>query len=108
MDLRPFAAVRAPAPAGSARPGIPLGPSRAGHTPDFNDQVAWLAVHVSKAPRGGAVADHERTVGAIVTRVSADIDAIVDRLKGLRPYVGFPPPRSTSGPTPQPQRGGAW
>ena len=30
---------------------------------------------------------------------------MVDRLRGLRPYVGFPPPRPPSGPTVQPQWG---
>ena len=46
--------------------------------------VAWLVVHTSKS----AVVELLRiawiTVGAIITRVNADIDAVVDRFGGLR------------------------
>jgi transposase len=63
---------------------VPWARHGAGHTRDFDDQAAWLAVHVSKS----AVCDLLRiawpTVGSIIARVSADIDARIDRLDGLR------------------------
>ena len=63
---------------------VPWARHAAGHTRAFDDLVAWLAVHTSKS----AVVELLRiawvTVGAIVTRVNADIDAAVDRFAGLR------------------------
>jgi len=63
---------------------VPWARHGVGHTRDFDDHTAWLAVHVSKS----AVVDLMRiawsTVGAIVARVSADIDARVDRFAGLK------------------------
>jgi len=63
---------------------VPWARHGAGHTRDFDDQAAWLAVHVSKSAVVELLRVAWRTVGAIVARVSADIDARVDRLAGLR------------------------
>jgi transposase len=63
---------------------VPWARHGAGHTRDFDDQAAWLAVHVSKAAVVELLRIAWRTVGAIITRVSVDIDASVDRLAGLR------------------------
>ena len=62
---------------------VPWARHGAGHTRDFDDQAAWLAVHVSKSAVGVLLRVAWRTVGAIVARVGADIDAKVDRLEGL-------------------------
>jgi transposase len=63
---------------------VPWARHGAGHTRDFDDQAAWLAVQVSKSAVVQLLRVAWRTVGAIVARVSADIDARVDRLAGLR------------------------
>jgi transposase len=63
---------------------VPWARHGAGHTRDFDDQAAWLAVHVSKSAVVELLRIAWRTVGAIVARVNADIDASVDRLSGLR------------------------
>lgn len=63
---------------------VPWARHGAGHTLDFDDQAAWLAVHVSKSAVVELLRVAWRTVGAIVSRVNADIDATVDRLDGLR------------------------
>ncbi|HEY5136509.1 MAG TPA: helix-turn-helix domain-containing protein, partial [Candidatus Nanopelagicales bacterium] len=55
-----------------------------GHTRAFDDQVAWLAVQCSKTAVTALMRIAWRTVGAIITRVCADIDAVHDRLGGLR------------------------
>ena len=62
---------------------VPWARHGAGHTRDFDDLAAWLAVRTSKSGHA-AVRVAWRTVGAIVTRVNADVDATVDRLDGLR------------------------
>ncbi len=62
---------------------VPWARHGAGHTRDFDDQAAWLAVHVSKTAVVELLRIAWRTVGSIITRVSADIDAAVDRLGGL-------------------------
>lgn len=62
---------------------VPWARHGAGHTRDFDDQAAWLAVHVSKSAVVELLRIAWRTVGAIVARVGADIDAAVDRLDGL-------------------------
>ena len=59
-----------------ARPG-------AGHTRMFDDQVAWLATQASKTAATQLMRIAWRTVGAIVARVCADVDAACDRLAGL-------------------------
>ena len=63
---------------------VPWARHATGHTRAFDDQVAWLAVQCSKTAVTELMRIAWRTVGAIITRVSADIDAKVDRLAGLR------------------------
>jgi transposase len=62
---------------------VPWARHGAGHTRDFDDTAAWLAVHCSKAAVVESMRIAWRTVGAIVARVCADIDATVDRFEGL-------------------------
>ena len=62
---------------------VPWARHGAGHTCDFDDQAAWLAVHVSKSAVVQPLRVAWRTVGAIAERVSSDIDRRVDRLEGL-------------------------
>jgi transposase len=62
---------------------VPWARHGAGHTRYFDDQVAWLAVACSKSAVRQLMRIAWRTVGAIVTRVCADIDAVHDRLAGL-------------------------
>ena len=63
---------------------VPWARHHAGHTRFFDDQVAWLAVQSSKTAVTRLMRIAWRTVGAIITRVVADIDKTVDRLEGLR------------------------
>ncbi len=63
---------------------VPWARHGAGHTRDFDDLAAWLAVRTSKSAVMDLLRVAWRTVGAIVTRVNADIDQTVDRLDGLR------------------------
>ena len=63
---------------------VPWARHDAGHTRAFDDQVAWLAVQCSKTAVTQLMRIAWRTVGAIVTRVCADIDATHDRLAELR------------------------
>jgi transposase len=63
---------------------VPWARHGSGHTRDFDDQVAWLAVHTSKTAIVEFMRIAWRTVGSILTRVRADIDATVDRFEGLR------------------------
>ncbi|MDP1795169.1 MAG: ISL3 family transposase [Acidimicrobiales bacterium] len=63
---------------------VPWARHDAGHTRDFDDQAAWLAVRTSKSAVCELLRVAWRTVGSIVTRVNADIDARVDRLDGLQ------------------------
>ena len=63
---------------------MPWARHRAGHTRDFDALAAWLAVRTSKSAVMELLRVAWRTVGAIVTRVNADIDATIDRLEGLR------------------------
>ncbi len=63
---------------------VPWARHRAGHTRAFDDQVAWLAVACSKSAVTQLMRIAWRTVGAIVARVCADVDAEVDRFAGLR------------------------
>ena len=64
---------------------------------EYQQQAIELAFLHDRYLRGTAPAD-----------VAERGSFMVDRLRGLRPYVGFPPPRSPAGPAAQPQRGGAW
>jgi transposase len=63
---------------------VPWARHGAGHTLAFDDTVAWLAVQCSKTAITELMRVAWRTVGSIITRVSADIDARVDRFAGLR------------------------
>lgn len=63
---------------------VPWARHGAGHTRDFDDLAAWLAVRTSKSAVMELLRVAWRTVGSIVTRVNADVDATVDRLEGLR------------------------
>ena len=63
---------------------VPWARHGAGHTRDFDDLAAWLTVRTSKSAVMELLRVGWRTVGAIVTRVNADVDAKVDRLEGLR------------------------
>ena len=63
---------------------VPWARHDAGHTRDFDDLAAWLAVRTSKSAVTQLLRVAWRTVGSIVTRVNADVDATVDRLDGLR------------------------
>ena len=63
---------------------VPWARHGAGHTRDFDDLAAWLAVRTSKSAVTQLLRVAWRTVGSIVTRVNADVDKAVDRLDGLR------------------------
>jgi len=63
---------------------VPWARHDAGHTRDFDDLAAWLAVRTSKSAVCQLLRIAWRTVGAIVMRVNADVDATIDRLDGLR------------------------
>ncbi len=62
---------------GRARHGV-------GHTRDFDDLAAWLTVRTSKSATCELLRVAWRTIGAIVTRVNADVESRIDRLDGLR------------------------
>jgi transposase len=84
------ARIEAPAPRvscpthGVTVAAVPWARHGAGHTRAFDDQVAWLAVACSKTTITKLMRIAWLTVGAIITRVCADIDARTDRLAGLR------------------------
>ena len=63
---------------------VPWARHDAGHTRDFDDQVAWLATQCSKTAVTRLMRVAWRTVGSIITRVCAEVDTRVDRLAGLR------------------------
>jgi transposase len=63
---------------------VPWARHGAWHTRDFDDTAAWLAVRTSKTAVCELLRVAWRTVGSIVARVGADVDARVDRLAGLR------------------------
>jgi transposase len=63
---------------------VPWARHGAGHTYAFDDTVAWLACQVSTSAVRELMRIAWPTVGVILARVSADIDARVDRLDGLR------------------------
>jgi transposase len=62
---------------------VPWARHGAGHTREFDDTVAWLALQCSKTAVTVLARIAWRTVGSIVARVGAEIDARVDRLDGL-------------------------
>jgi transposase len=63
---------------------VPWARHGAGHTRFFDDQVAWLAVACSKTAVCQLMRIAWRSVGVIVARVCADVDAVTDRFAGLR------------------------
>ena len=62
---------------------VPWARHQVGFTRDFEDQVAWLAVHSSKSAIEKLMRIAWRTVGAIIDRVCADARARADPLDGL-------------------------
>jgi transposase len=63
---------------------VPWARHGAGHTRAFDDTVAWLVCATAKSVVGQLMRIAWRSVGSIVTRVNAEVDARVDRLAGLR------------------------
>jgi len=63
---------------------VPWARHGAGHTRVFDEQVAWLATQCSKTAVTELMRIAWRTVGAIITRVWADVEKIHDRFAGLR------------------------
>ena len=63
---------------------VPWARHGAGHTYVFDEQVAWLATQCSKSAVTELMRIAWRTVGAIITRVWADVDALHDRFSDLR------------------------
>jgi len=64
--------------------GVPWARHDAGHTYAFDQTVAWLATQSSKATVTQLMRIAWRTVGSIISRVWADVDANCDRMAGLR------------------------
>jgi len=62
---------------------VPWARHGAGHTYAFDETVAWLATPSSKSTVTALMRVAWRTVGSIITRVWADVDARCDRLDGL-------------------------
>jgi hypothetical protein len=62
---------------------VPWARHSARHTIAFDETVAWLATQCSKTAVTALIRIAWRTVGANITRVWADIDALGDRLDGL-------------------------
>jgi transposase len=62
---------------------VPWARHDAGHTRDFDAQVAWMATECSKSAVAALMRTAWRTVGAIITRFQSDHDAGIDRLAGL-------------------------
>ncbi|UER54226.1 ISL3 family transposase [Kineosporiaceae bacterium SCSIO 59966] len=63
---------------------VPWARHDAGHTLAFDEQVAWLATQCSKTAITELMRIAWRTVGSIVSRVWADVEAVNDRFAGLR------------------------
>lgn len=63
---------------------VPWARHDAGHTYAFDDQVAWLATQASKVTATALMRIAWRTVGSIITRVWADVEARTDRFANLR------------------------
>ncbi len=62
---------------------VPWARHGAGHTRDFDDQVAWLVTHTSTSAVGEVMRVSWRTVGSIIARVVADARAMKDPFEGL-------------------------
>ena len=63
---------------------VPWARHDVGHTRDFDAMAAWLAVRTSKTATCQLLRVAWRTIGSIITRVNQDVEAVVDRLEGLR------------------------
>jgi transposase len=63
---------------------VPWARHNAGHTRAFDQQVAWLVAHCSKSALIELMRIGWRTVGAIIARVWADVEAGTDRFANLR------------------------
>jgi transposase len=63
---------------------VPWARHAAGHTLAFDEQVAWLATQCSKTAITELMRIAWRTVGSIITRVWADVEAVHDRFANLR------------------------
>jgi len=63
---------------------VPWARHATGHTYAFDAQVAWLATQCSKSAITELMRIAWRTVGAIITRVWADVEAVHDRFADLR------------------------
>jgi len=63
---------------------LPWARHAAGHTYAFDEQVAWLATQCSKSAVTQLMRIAWRTVGAIITRVWAEVEALHDPFAGLR------------------------
>jgi len=63
---------------------VPWARHGAGHTRDFDDQVAWLVTHTAKSTVSELMRVAWRTVGSIITRVVDDARAAHDPFDGLR------------------------
>jgi transposase len=62
---------------------VPWARHAAGHTTVFDEQVAWLATQCSKTAVTELMRIAWRTVGAIITRVWADVEKLHDRFADL-------------------------
>jgi transposase len=62
---------------------VPWARHGAGHTLAFDQTVAWLATQCSKTAVTQLMRIAWRTVGAVITRVRAEVEALGDRLDGL-------------------------
>jgi transposase len=62
---------------------VPWARHDAGHTYAFDDTIAWLVTQASKTAVSELFRIAWRTVGAIITRVVADLDGETDRFEGL-------------------------
>ena len=63
---------------------VPWARHGAGHTLSFDETVAWLATQTSKSAVTALMRIAWRTVGAIITRVWVDVEALGDRLDSGR------------------------
>lgn len=63
---------------------VPWARHGAGHTYEFDEQVAWLVTQTSKSAVTELMRIAWRTVGSIIARVWADTERLHDRFAGLR------------------------
>jgi transposase len=60
-----------------------VGAAPAGHTVGFDETVAWLVTQCLRSAVTEQMRIAWRTVGSIITRVRADVEALGDRMDGL-------------------------